>query len=340
APSVALPPEPRRPFLESRRDELAELQRELTRVLDDQVRPSLAPRELLEAQERALPRVAVTRAVRARLLANLGREREALELLARASEDPVPDPTLAAYRVELLLRVSNNKAAIQEGVRRLRAVAQPDTGPEAYFRCVINRRVSPDELVQWTRWSERFDEPYLWAFLAQIEAGNATKRGDAKGLASAAEHWRRYLRLDPGDAIAHFKLSEALYYGHSLTRDPLLIPQINAALRRSRDLVPRPVMWSFVGKSQVTLDQRPRAAIRELREAMRRAEQAGEAGERVRAGGWLVVAYLKAGRDREAEELAAGLRAPYTRGVYRQLRRALPEDLRPRHAELLKEGVR
>lgn len=322
--------------------EVAALRKELKASLDDSVRPALAPRELLVAFERMLPVSPATRALRSRLLANLGREREALQLLAQAGEEPTPDPTLLAYQVELLIRFRSQRPTpeLQGAIGELTRLAPPGSAPERYARCLRQRRFSPADLEELRADAERFEEPYLWAFLAQVEGAQAAQAMDAAGLGRSAGHWRRYLMLDPGDATAQFKLSEALYYQHGQTRDERLIPEIQAALRRSRDLVPRPVMWSFTGKSQVTLEHRPRTALRELREALRRARARGDESEAHRAAGWLVVAHLLLGEDQAARDLAEGLRAAYPKGVYRQLRGALPESLRPRLAELLREGSR
>lgn len=323
--------------------ELQELRRELQRCLDAAVKPSRAPRELMEAFERSLPESPQTFPIRVRLLANLGREREALDLLARAAEAPAPDPDLLAIRVELLLRFEGSRQVsptLRGALRQLSSLAQPDTAPALYSEMLRQGVMSRERLEALEREAERFDKTYLWAFIAQIEGGQSAQAQDPEGLLRAAAHWRSYLRLDPGDATAHYKLSEAMYYANAISKDEALIPQIQAALRRSRDLVPRPVMWSFTGKSQVTLEHRPRSAVRELREARRLARAAGDEGEAHRAAGWLVVAHLLLGEDEAARTVAEGLRAAYPKQIYAQLRRALPKTLQPRLEALLREGPR
>lgn len=330
----------RDPVLEQ---EIEELERELRLCLDASVQPSRAPRELLEAFERSLPRTPETLPIRIRLLANLARELEALDLLARATKVSAPDPDLLATRVELLLRFEGSRQVspkLRAALRQLATHAQPDTAPALYSEMLRQGVMSRERLDALQREAERFDKPYLWAFIAQIEGGQSAQAQDPEGLLRAAAHWRSYLRLDPGDATAHYKLSEAMYYANSISKDETLIPQIQAALRRSRELVPRPVMWSFTGKSQVTLEHRPRSAVRELQEARTRAENLGDDSEALRAGGWLVVAHLLLGEDEAARAVAEELRAAFPKQIFAQLRRALPKTLQPRLEALLREGPR
>ncbi len=342
AAQSSLPPAQKQeqPQLEA---ELQELRRELALSLDRSIQPSQAPRELLEAFERSLPESRGLLQLRARLLANLGREREAMVLLGRAAQEPDPDPELLATRVELLLRFNGSRRIspdLQAAIRQLGTLAQAETAPARYSESLRQGMFTPAQLESLQRDAERHEVTYLWAFLAQIQGGQAAQANDPEGLRRAAGYWRRYLRLDPGDATAHYKLSEALYYAQSMSKDESLIPQIQAALRRSRDLAPRAVMWSFTGKSQVTLEHRPRSAVRELKEARRRALAAGDEGEAHRAAGWLVVAHLLLGEDEAARGVAEGLRAAYPKQIYGQLRRALPQSLQPRLDALLREGGR
>ena len=323
--------------------EVAELREELRRSLDRSIKPSRAPRELLEAFERSLPESPELRALRARLLANLGREREGLVLLAQAAEESNPDPDLLATRVELLLRFNGSRrmsADLQAAVRQLATRAQPETAPARYSECLRQGLFTPAQLEALQRDAERHEVTYLWAFLARVQGGQAAQAQDPQGLQRAASHWRRYLRLDPGDATGHYKYSEALYYAQAISKDESLVAEIQAALRRSRDLSPRPVMWSFTGKSQVTLERRPRTAVRELKEARRLALAQGDESEALRAAGWLVVAHLLLGEEDSAQAVANGVRAAYPKQIFGQLVRALPKSLQPRLRALLREGAR
>ena len=307
----------------------AALQAELERAFAAQIALAPAPRELLSAFLKGLPETPPTRPVRVRLLANLGREDEALRLCRSAPSEPL----LSAYEVELLLRLGRGGPELQAALERLQALPE-GSAERRYGELVVPALRGEIEFASTSELAAAEGQVYLWALAARASANRAMRAQDPAGLARAAEFWRCYLALDPGDSRGHYSLSECLYYGHALSRDPALIPQIQATLARARELNPLPVYWSFTGKSLVTLEKRPLAAIAELREGIRRADAAQDLGERLRASGWLVVAHLLLGQDKEARGAARDVTLP--REIFRQLEEALPPERRARLRELIR----